>query len=103
MGIDQEECKNLIFVLRTKRHNFLNHLWVIVGYLQLNRHQRAEEYAREAIAKVSAGSTLFSLEPPSLALCCFLNWKKAEDMRVCTSFNLDSQIRNKPNMVRHEK
>ncbi|MEW6661327.1 MAG: Spo0B domain-containing protein [Bacillota bacterium] len=87
MATGQEESRDLISILRTERHDFLNHLQVIVGYLQLNRHQKAHEYAREAIAQVSAGSALFSLQPPGLALCCLLNRKKAEDMGVYASFD----------------
>ena len=87
MAIGPEECKDLISIWRTERHDFLNHLQVITGYLQLNRHQKVQEYVREAIAQVSAGSALFSLQPPGLALCCLINKKKAEDMRVKANFD----------------
>jgi sensor histidine kinase regulating citrate/malate metabolism len=90
MVVGLEECRDLVSLLRTERHDFLNHLQVITGYLQLNRYQKAEEYAREAITQISADSSLFFLQSPALALCCFLNRNKALGMSVHTSFDCKS-------------
>ncbi len=41
-----EENKRLIKELRTKKHDFSNHLQTIYGMLQLNKHQKAKKYIK---------------------------------------------------------
>jgi len=42
--VANELNENTLKILRSHRHDFLNHMQVIVGYLQLNRTQKAVDY-----------------------------------------------------------
>lgn len=56
LGTSEENtqaCTELIRLLRLQRHDFINHIQVIHGFLQLGKPQRALEYIEE-LAKDSA-------------------------------------------------
>ncbi len=55
-------------ILSIKRHDLLNHLQVISGYLQLNKPERAREYLHQIQAELTAESRVCSCKPEALAL-----------------------------------
>ena len=50
-GLALKKAKEL---LRLQRHDFLNHLQVIHGYLQLNKPEKATDYLMRAIDEIRA-------------------------------------------------
>lgn len=59
--------KDLLEVLRVQRHNFVNHLQVISGLLQLKKYDRALEYIRQVGEEYNQASLVGRLEVPEIA------------------------------------
>ena len=57
--------KELLEVLRVQRHNFLNHLQVISGLLQLKKYDRVSEYIMNIGQEYNQASMLGRIEAPS--------------------------------------
>ncbi|EYE88474.1 hypothetical protein Q428_07780 [Fervidicella metallireducens AeB] len=68
MEFKEEYLSYVVEQLRMQRHDFMNFLQVIYGYLQLNKPQEAMEYLREINKKLMVLSALHNLEYPALAL-----------------------------------
>ncbi|MCY6371859.1 Spo0B domain-containing protein [Clostridium ganghwense] len=56
-----EEASNIIDCLRKERHDFMNEIQVIYGYLQLKKNEKAKQYIEEMIKKNSYISRLYTL------------------------------------------
>lgn len=74
-----EEIMNL---LRVQRHDFLNHLQVIMGLLQLNKPDRALAYIRQTSDKLLDEGRLSRLPSAELAAILILAGKQAEQKQV---------------------
>lgn len=46
--------ENFKEILRIQRHDFLNHLQIIQGYLQLKKPEKAEDYIKRAVDEIRA-------------------------------------------------
>lgn len=55
-------------LLRGQKHDFLNHLQVICGFLQLGKPERALAYTKDVVARMEKLGRLMRLKPPELAL-----------------------------------
>lgn len=62
------DAQNYLKLLRVYKHDFLNHLQVLLGYLQLNKDDKALDYVKKAIAELEKGGSLMRLELPELVL-----------------------------------
>lgn len=78
----------VIRLLRVQKHDFLNHLQVISGFLQLNKADRALDYTRETIKTISAQGTVLSLGSTDLALCLLLQGQRAAERQVAVSLEV---------------
>lgn len=58
--------EELLEVLRVQRHNFLNHLQVISGLLQLKKYDRISEYIRQIGDNYNQESLVGRLESPEI-------------------------------------
>lgn len=58
----------IVKYIRELRHDYMNHIQVIWGYLQLQRQQDALQYISELNKQFDVFSTLFKLESPVLSL-----------------------------------
>lgn len=61
MGID-----DLLEVIQVQRHDFLNHLQVISGLLQLNKGERVRDYINQVCAEYERLSRITRLKPPEV-------------------------------------
>lgn len=59
--------KELLEVLRVQRHNFLNHLQVISGLLQLKKYDRVSEYIMNIGNEYNQASMVGRIEIPEIA------------------------------------
>ncbi|AKX93313.1 signal transduction histidine kinase [Moorella thermoacetica] len=62
------QAREIISLLRWQRHDFLNHLQVISGYLQLKKNDRALAYLRQVIDQLEQIGRIMHLQEPALAL-----------------------------------
>lgn len=60
--------KDLLEVIRVQRHNFLNHLQVISGLLQLKKHDRIMDYIIQIGNEYNQDSLVGRLEVPEITV-----------------------------------
>ncbi|MED0732070.1 Spo0B domain-containing protein [Aneurinibacillus aneurinilyticus] len=58
--------KEIIEVMNHQRHDWLNHIQVLLGYLKLERYEMCEEYIRKITADANRDTLVFRLEYPPL-------------------------------------
>lgn len=63
-----DEFQYAIDQIRAERHDFMNYLQVIYGYMQINKTQDAMDYIKEINKKITILSQIFNLEAPSFAI-----------------------------------
>lgn len=72
-------AEGILKLLRVQNHDYLNHLQVIAGYLQLGRSQEALYYLREAVEAIQSQSTIMRWVHPTAVILLFqLQLKLAE-------------------------
>lgn len=59
--------KELVEVLKYQRHDILNHMQVLLGYLKLGRYEQCEEYIKRFIDQTTRDSLVSALGNDSLA------------------------------------
>lgn len=60
--------EDFLEILSVRRHNLLNHIQVISGYLQLNKIDRAKQYLVEMVDEITRESQLFSCRSGQVAV-----------------------------------
>jgi sensor histidine kinase regulating citrate/malate metabolism len=55
-------------LIRVQKHDILNHLQVIAGYLQMNKMEKARDYLQETIKEITEKGSLMRLRKPLLVL-----------------------------------
>jgi len=63
---------DMIEVLRVQRHDFMNHLQVILGLLQLQKYDRAGQYIKEVAADMDRAGALARLGAPGVVSAVLL-------------------------------
>ncbi|WP_258360314.1 Spo0B domain-containing protein [Moorella sulfitireducens] len=71
------QAADVISLLRWQRHDFLNHLQVISGYIQLQKSDRALTYLQEVTAGLEQLGRLMHLKQPHLALVSLMKIEQA--------------------------
>jgi hypothetical protein len=91
------ELENYIGLLRKQRHDFMNDVQVIYGYLQMKRPQGALEYIERLSKENEIISEIYKLQDNGFSLCLENNIKKlwASEIKV----ELDIEISNFKNKV----
>lgn len=62
-----EQSQNLVLTLRSKHHDFINHLQVVMGLIQLNQHNQAVNYIKDLSKDLIEIEKLISLKRPEVA------------------------------------
>lgn len=62
-----DENRALVDVLRSNRHDFFNHLQVILGYIQLKKSQMAVEYMKEITEKLEYQTSISNIKDMGVA------------------------------------
>jgi hypothetical protein len=86
-----DSARALIHFLRIQQHDFMNHMQVIHGYLQLNKPQRAMEYIEDIITQKQNLSAIYKLADPEMAACLISGITKAAFHQVNLQLLLESQ------------
>ena len=73
----QAPGKNVVELLRLIRHDWLNHIQVIKGYISMGRFDRVEEMLNQIVSDLEQESRLSNLNVPRLAeLFLTYNWTR---------------------------
>jgi len=75
-------AQDIMRMLRVQRHDFLNHLQVVMGYVQIGRGERALDYIKDYIAILTKEGFLVNLASPELALHLLLFAQEARDRGI---------------------
>ncbi|KNZ69065.1 signal transduction histidine kinase regulating citrate/malate metabolism [Thermincola ferriacetica] len=88
-----EENRELIDVLRSHRHDFLNHLQVIMGCIHLNRAENALNYINEVVDSLKNESLISNMEHPEVAALLFKKMHHAEQDGIRLVVRPESDLR----------
>lgn len=85
--------QDLIDVLRANRHDFSNHLQVVVGFMQLGKTDMAFEYVNEITGKMENQFSVSNLKNLGVAALLLKKQGLAEELgiRFKTKINTDLQ------------
>jgi len=83
--------KELLEVLRVQRHDFMNHLQIISGMIQLNKTDRAFRYIQELAREMSEAGKITALKKPEAAAALLVNRHRAagRDVEVRLAITTD--------------
>lgn len=81
-------------LLRGQKHDFLNHLQVISGFLQLGKPERALAYTKEVASRLEKLGRLMRLKPPELALQSQFKLEEAARRQIKVEVEMDTEMEN---------
>ncbi|HAA89911.1 MAG: Signal transduction histidine kinase regulating citrate/malate metabolism [Thermoanaerobacterales bacterium 50_218] len=89
-----QETRQLLDMLRAQRHDFLNHLQVISGLLQIGRFETARNYIGQVNQEISRPSNVFQnlLHRPEVAGLLLRKMEQAEASGVSFTVNLKTDL-----------
>lgn len=86
------EMAALLGVIRAQRHDFLNHLQVISGFIQLNKYERAREYIREVARELERQGRIIHLQMPEATFALLVALKEAALAQVKVQWDIQCQL-----------
>lgn len=87
-----KQSRETVDLLRTQRHDFINHLQVVHGMLQLKKQEAAMEYIREVGSIVGSGNAVTEIDNPVLAALVARKSLEAEKNGVKLCINIHSSF-----------
>lgn len=85
---------HLLEVLRVQRHDFVNHLQVISGLLQLKKYDRAAEYIKEVAEKTARDGMLGRLNCPEIVSVILAAELKASKQGISINGQIETGLEN---------
>lgn len=79
---DKKVLKETIRLLRLQKHDILNYLQVILGYLQLNKEAEAKKHLKEAIDVLQKKASFLKIDCPQLAINLLILTNEAFKMEI---------------------
>ena len=77
-----------------QRHDFLNHLQVVSGLLQMNREEQARDYIKNVAREVALLSKIVHLKIPEAAAAILLSHYAAAELGVGMEFEINANLGN---------
>jgi len=90
--ISNETNENTLKILRSHRHDFLNHLQVIIGYLQLNRTQNAIDYILNLNTELNNVLPLNGLGMSEVAVILIVKQEEAARYGIKLKYYINANI-----------
>lgn len=84
--------QDLLDILRIQRHDFMNHLQVISGLLQLKKPDRALEYINEVAEKLKKVSVISRISSAEIAMAVLRADVAAHRLGIPLNCNISSKI-----------
>jgi len=99
--LEKDELEKYIILIEKQRHDFMNELQVIYGYLQMRRPEVALEYIDRLSKENKIISEIYKLQDDGFSLCLEGNIKKlwASEIKV----EIDIEISNFKNKIFEEQ
>ena len=88
------DLKGILEVFREQRHDFINHLQVISGYLQLQKQEIARDYIQKVSGLLREQGKIFHLKIPEVTTVLLVEQKKARDYGIEVIFDLRDDLAN---------
>jgi hypothetical protein len=82
----------IIYLLKNQRHDFVNHLQVIRGYLQLGKADLAVNYIIEISKELAESGRIMQLPWPELAAILMLKGKQVQDTQTKVKLSLGQNL-----------
>lgn len=86
------QAEEVLSLLRAQRHNFLNHIQVISGLLQLGKPERALAYLKELQLELENWGKLMRLKVPGVVLTCLLQLEEARSQEIAMSIDASTDL-----------
>lgn len=87
------DSREFIDVLRIHRHDYLNHLQVIMGSIQLKRSDYALDYIKEVIDGLKKESRISNIKHPEVAALLLKKIHQAEEKAVTLEIDMESDLK----------
>lgn|GEM_PF-5059483 len=84
--------KEIISLLRLQKHDFLNHLQVVAGFLQLNKQAMAREYLMDTIAQIQQEGNALRIQSPELVGVLYLYKTKCEQLGMTVNIEVADEM-----------
>lgn len=84
--------QDLLDILRVQRHDFMNHLQVISGLLQLKYPERALDYIYEVAEELKKASVISKISSAEIAMAILRADLNAHKLGVCLNCNVSSKL-----------
>ncbi|MFZ5641284.1 MAG: Spo0B domain-containing protein [Bacillota bacterium] len=84
--------KELLEVLRVQRHDFMNHLQIISGMIQLNKTDRVFGYIQELSREMSEAGRITALALPEAAAALLINSHRAVKRGVRLQMSISTNL-----------
>lgn len=84
--------KEMLEVLRVQRHDFMNHLQIISGMIQLNKSDQVFGYIRELAMKMSEAGKITALTLPEAAVALLVSRHQAVKQGVEVHINAATNL-----------
>ncbi|GAB6158208.1 Spo0B domain-containing protein [Desulfotomaculum varum] len=86
------ELKGLLEVIQVQRHDFLNHLQVISGLLQLNKGERVMDYIKQVCGEYERLARVTRLTSPEIKAVILIALNEAAKHQVDFAIDIDSSL-----------
>lgn len=86
------DLEKLLEVIQVQRHDFLNHLQVISGFLQLNKPERIREYIELVTADMSIMSQTTRFKIPELTAVLLVGFNEAAKYQAEMKLTVNSNL-----------
>lgn len=86
------DSKNLIDVLKTQRHDFINHLQVVSGLGQLGHPQKVVEYVKQISSEINISGKLVHIAIPEVAVILLNKMAKAQGKMIKVSTDIRTSL-----------
>lgn len=84
--------QKLLEVIQVQRHDFLNHLQVVSGFLQLNKPQQAGNYIKQVIADLQVISQTAWLVIPEVTAALLVGFNEAAKIQMEMLLDVDTKM-----------
>lgn len=83
---------DLVKVIQVQRHDFMNHLQVISGLIQLSKIDRVREYINEICLDMQLMSTVNRVKIPEIAAALMIGYNLAFEKQIDISYRLNDEL-----------
>lgn len=83
---------SLLEVIQVQRHDFLNHLQVVSGLLQLNKPERVHEYIKQVCAEMGTLSVISRIQVPELQAVLYIAINEASKYQLEVKLDINSKV-----------